>query len=101
MSLISVDFYEFKNDSLANLVWHTTKPLFVKSPYQISHCNLVLDNYTVVTSNKFSARLCDRDTFNRMYEPPVYSHTFGETNLTNKILDKLHVGDRGSISTAA
>ena len=43
MSLISVDFYEFKDDPVANLVWLTTKPLFRKTPYKISHCNLVLE----------------------------------------------------------
>ena len=43
MSLISVDFYEFKDDPVADLVWLTTKPLFEKTPYKISHCNLVLE----------------------------------------------------------
>ena len=101
MSLISVDFYEFKKDPVANLVWLTTKPLFTKTPHKISHCNLVLEfggnKYTVVTSNNFNARVCDRDTFNKMYESPVYSHVLGETNLTYSILNRLISCYRGSI----
>jgi hypothetical protein len=101
MSLISVDFYEFKKDPVANLVWFTTKPLFTKTPHKISHCNLVLEfggnKYTVVTSNNFNARVCDRDTFNKMYESPVYSHVLGETNLTYSILNRLISCYRGSI----
>ena len=105
MSLISVDFYEFKDDPVANLVWLTTKPLFRKTPYKISHCNLVLEfggnKYTVVTSDKFSARVCDRDKVNELYESPVYSHVFGETNLTYSTLNKLVTGYQGSILETA
>ena len=105
MSLISVDFYEFKDDPVANLVWLTTKPFFRKTPYKISHCNLVLEfggnKYTVVTSDKFSARVCDRDKFNELYESPVYSYVFGETNLTYSTLNKLVTGYQGSILETA
>jgi hypothetical protein len=101
MSLISVDFYELQNDPTSRLVWHTTKPLFEKTPYKISHCNLVLESmgvkYTVVTANHFSARLCDRDTFNKMYEYPVYTHVFGKSNLDRNTLESLITGYRGSV----
>ena len=101
MSLISVDFYELQNDPTSRLVWHTTKPLFEKTPYKISHCNLVLEfggnKYTVVTSNNFAAKVVDRDKFNQLYESPVYSHVFGESNLTYSTLNRLVSGYRGSI----
>jgi len=101
MSLISVDFYEFKDDPVADLVWFTTKPLFKKTSHKISHCNLVLEfgdqKYTVITSNNFSARVYDKDVFDRMYGSPVYSHVLGETNLTYSILNRLVSCYRGSI----
>ena len=106
MSLIGVDFYELKDDWVSRLVWHTTKPLFRKEPYEISHCNLILDtagtHWTVMTANKFPAKMINRDKFHEHYNiEPTYTHTFGETNLNRFQLKRLIAGYQGGIIATA